>query len=356
MNDNANVLLYLKEKGVDLKVICSRMCDLKTRDELSEYDEIEGIPIYRIYSNFEEQSSFFAKRYDQVCRIVQEFKPDIIFCSQQYNMFLAERINRNFNIPIVLLVEFAYDATKLVKRKWYLGLKPLAKLVGDIYWRWLSNNTKAIITSYIGDLEYLDFLSRHGVRTYYVPWCNHIPHEVSSYKVQEKQKRGIYIGAFTKWKNVHEFGVTIPLILEKTPTEEFVFIGPCFNLNVIEKLRKRYGRRINYVETISRIDALRFIKESFFSYTPVKFGGWGFIGDSWGVKTPLIATHNEYHLKDQTDALLVDDCEKIHLKINELYNNTGLYKILQRGGFKRYKENHSAQSVGENILRIFQSI
>ena len=355
LDDYVYVLLYLKKMGLDITVMCSRSFHPKGKGEGLEYENMDGIPIYRIYRDFSEQSSYPIKQYNQVYNIAREFQPDIIFCSQQFNMFIAQRLKKDLHIPIVLLVEFANDPLKLVKRRWYLGLKPLAHPVADLYWRWLSKNTKAIITSYIGDKKYLKELSRYGTPVYYVPWCNHIPNEISTREAKKNTLRGIYVGSLSKWKNTDEFGATIPIILEHTPVKEFVIIGPRSGMDVVTKLKKQYGERVKYIESLPRVEALKLIQDSFFAYTPVKSGGWGFMGDSWGVKTPLIVTHNEYELKNRVDAMIVYDVEKIDITINHLYKNHDLYKALQREGYQRYRRFHTAESVGERCYEIMKS-
>ncbi len=355
-NDMAYVLIYLHKLGIELGVIASRTYVSKGRVMVPKYEDMDGIPIFRVHGTFKEQSSGLIKKYNEVYKTAKKFHPDIIFCSQQFNMFIAQRLKKDLHIPIVLLVEFANDPLKLVKRRWYLGLKPLAHPVADLYWRWLSKNTKAIITSYIGDKKYLKGLSRYGTQVYYIPWCNHIPSEISLRPVKKKTLRGVYVGSLSKWKNTDEFAKTVPVILELTPVKEFVIVGPGSGVDVVKKLKKQYGERVKYIESLPRVEALKLIQDSFFAYTPVKSGGWGFIGDSWGVKTPLIITHNEYEFKGRIDSLIVDDLDIIHLRINELYENPQLYRKLQESGFKRYQRDHSAKSVGDKLLGVFESV
>jgi len=352
-NDNAYALIYLMEKGVKLSVICSKLCDLKSEEQSPEYEEMKGIPIYRMYKDFSEQSSYPIKSYNQIYDIAKQFHPDVLFCSQQLNMDIACKLKNDFDIPIVLLVEFAYEPLKLVKRRWYLGMKPLARPVANLYWRWLSKNTRAIITSYVGDRKYLKHLSRYGTPVYYIPWCNHIPDEVATRQGKKEPLRCIYVGSLSKWKNTDEFSISVPIIFDRTPVQEFVIVGPDSGNNVVKRLKMQYGERIKYFESLPRIQALKLIQDSFFSYTPVKTGGWGFIGDSWGVKTPLVVTHNEYELRNKTDSLIVDRVDNIHLFINQLYESPELYQKLQTGGFERYQRDHTARSVGDKLLNVF---
>lgn len=355
VNDNAYALTYLKEVGVDVAVICSRMCGLKSSEERDRFEEMQGIPVHRVYADFAEQSSFPVRHYEQVYQIARQFQPDVIFCSVQYNMFISNRLKSDLEVPVVLLVEFAYDPVRLLKRRWYLGLKPLAHPIGRLYWRWLAKNSQAIITSYMGDEPHLSYLSRYGTPAYYIPWCNHIPAGVSTNNPERDSKRGVYVGSLSKWKNTDELAVTLPRILDRTPVREFVVVGPGPGVGIVQKLKRRYGERITYIPSLPRLEVLKLIQQSYFSYTPTKGRGWGFIGDSWGVRTPLIVTHNEYGFRDRVDALVVDRLDRIHLAVRELYEHPGLHQRLQEAGYERAMRDHSAKNVGDKLLHVFEA-
>jgi len=351
-NDYAHVLIYLKKMGVDLTIIASRCYRLKSNERSPDYEDMDGIPIYRIYENFSEQVSFPVKKYDQVLDIAIKFKPDIIMNSQQLNMHIAHKLKKDLGIPIILVVEYAKNPFKLINRRWYLGLKPFGYAVAKVYWRWLSRQSSAIITSFVGDKKYLKELSKYDTPVYYVPWCNQIPPEIENYNNKKNKYRGIYIGSISQQKNTNEFEKTIPIILQHTPIKQFMVVGPGSGVSIINNLRQQYKQQIKYLESLSRIEALKLIQSSFFSYTPVKEGGWGFIGDSWGVKTPLIVTHNEYEFNDRKDALVVDRLENIANVVNELYHDDSLYRTLQEKGYERYRKFHSAESIAQSLYKI----
>jgi glycosyltransferase involved in cell wall biosynthesis len=271
-------------------------------------------------------------------------------------MHIACRLRDAFDVPIVLLVEYAYDPVKLARRRWYLGLKPLAYPVAGLYWRWLSRNARAIITSYLGDRQHLRYLARYKTPVYYIPWCNQIPEDVAAREVRKESARAIYVGSLSRGKNTQEFAETIPLILGRTPVKEFVVVGSGAGREVVNRMTGLSAGRVKPIESLSRAEALALIQDSYFAYTPVQAGGWGFIGDSWGVKTPLVATHNEYGLRDGVDALVVDRRDQIHWFVNQLYEVPGLYEKLQKGGYERYARQHTATSVGDKLLKVLESV
>ena len=148
---------------------------------------------------------------------------------------------------------------------------------------------------------------------------------------------------------------TIPIILEKTPTKKFVVIGPGPIAKKILRLKNKFGERLEYIKSLPRADAISYLAKSFYSYTPTTDNGVGFIGDCWGAKTPLIATHSAGEfLEDRKDTLISKDVKSIYEVINELYDNDKLYDSLVEGGYKRYLRDHTAEAVGKQYLRIFE--
>lgn len=349
-------LVYLSDMDVQSVVITSKAHTSKGTGKSDEFDVIRKVLIYRIYENCDQQFSYLINKYkyNKIYNIAKEFKPDLIFCSHQRNMLLAKQLRNDFNIPIVLLVEFARNPILLLgKRRYYLGIKKLAPLVAKLYWRWLCKQSSAVITCYIGDKKYLNRLSKYGIPVYYVPWCNQIPKDYSNKK---NKYRGIYVGSLSDFKNSTEFAKTLPLIMENTPTKEFWIIGDGPRTNIIKDLQENYPEWIKLLKPLPREDVLHLISNSYYCYTPVILGGWGFIGDSWAVKTPLIVTHNNYAFNDRVDTLVAENLDEVHTCINELYKNQKIYQTLQENGYKRYLREHSAESVGKQYYEIFKRV
>jgi hypothetical protein len=95
------------------------------------------------------------------------------------------------------------------------------------------------------------------------------------------------------------------------------------------------------------------ISGCFYAYTPVKQGGWGFIGDTWSARTPLVVTHNGYEFENGKDAV-ISNPEQICSSITELCLNDKLYGTLQDGGEIRYNRFHTAERVAQDYYQIFK--
>ncbi|MFC1658645.1 hypothetical protein ACFL1D_04570 [Candidatus Omnitrophota bacterium] len=356
----AEVPVYWGEKGHRVIVItCQQMDALKGKWIFPEQEMLGNTSFYRPYKNLTELYHRQGIHYFSIKRMLIDFKPHIVFCSGRGNIKLSRMIKKEFNIPSVFLTEYARDPFMLLSfkgKKYLQALNTgfLFKSYIGYYWRNLCRVFDAIMVSYHGDREYLDKLSYHGTEIHYAPWCNQIP-ELK--KENRERGMGIHIGGLFPFKNAQELIKTIPLILENTPTERFIVIGPGPIAKGIVRLKQRYTRHIEYIESLPRQEAISFLAKSFYAYTPVIKAGLGFIGDSWGVKTPLIATHDVGRfLRNREDTLISQNVKSIDKVINELYNSEELYNTLVNNGYQRYLRDHTKEAVGENYLRVFSSV
>jgi glycosyltransferase involved in cell wall biosynthesis len=357
-NDNAYALTHLSQMGVKLEVITSRHAALKTEQQSSEYEDMDGVRIHRLYKDFGEQTATPLKKYDRVREIAGRLKPDLIFCSQQLNMPIAKQLKADLGVPIVLLVEFAWDPILLLgRRRSYLGIRQLAPLAGKLYWRRLCASSDAIITCNPPDRERLRELGACDKPVYFVGWCNEVPAGTDYLAKRRRESRGIYVGSLPRhsFKNSEELLSVIPLILEQTPAKEFMVIGNGELAEAIERLGHQWRGRLRHIKELTRSEVIELVAGSFFAFTPVKFGGWGFIGDSWAVRTPVVATHNGYEFVDGEDALIAGCAAEIPDVIGRLYDDEQLYTRLQAGGYRRYRKFHTARQVAEGYHHVFSN-
>ena len=341
-NDNAAILVNLHEKGSQLVVITSTSLGLKGRGTLPNYENMEGIPVHRLYRNYQEMFLFPGRHFAKVLKIVQDLKPDLILCDQELNIRLALMIQKCHNIPIALLVEdagriFLGESNNTPRRKFLMNIFGMP-YGSQKFWRWLCEKCAVLITCHPRDQRILNLLS-NGKPVFYLPWPCYIPKNFKPSTTRERF-RGIYVGSLSSFKNTQEFKCTLPLILENTEVKQFVVIGPGPHASLIKKLREKYFDRVRYIPQVSRDEALRYISSSFFAYTPVKIGGWGFIGDCWSMKTPIVMTHNDNYVTDNENVLLSKNNPDLVENINRLYKDTELYEKLQCNGYEEYNRRN----------------
>ena len=357
VNDNAYMLIRLKEKGVNLAIVACKSLGQKGLGDLPTYENMDGIPIYRLYKNYQDMFLFPQKGLSKILEIARDIKPDLIFCSQELNMRLAILIQKSLKKPIVLLVEDAgriysgeaYSSRKMKNVMFLFGIPS-----GSKFWSWLCEKAHALITCSPSDQQILSLLSKFNKPVFFLPWPSFIPKEFE-YDAKRENNRGVYIGSLSPLKNTQEFENTLPLILEKTKTKQFVVVGPGSHVPIIKKLGERYSDSISYISQLSRTDALKLISSSYYAYTPVRTGGWGFIGDCWSMKTPIVMTHNDNYVTDTENALVAKDENDLVVKINRLFEDVELYQELQINGYKEY-EYRKADVVGDKLYKIFTKV
>ncbi|MCD6099202.1 MAG: hypothetical protein J7K33_01315 [Candidatus Marinimicrobia bacterium] len=367
-NDIYYMFKYIADAGNEVLVLTRNRDPLKASGRLLPSHERDGsLEIYRLFNSAREQTWGFWKKMQQISRIVSKFGPDIIVASHQYNLPLAIYIQRQLiNVPIILLVEFAFNpraplwflkevkaiSRKLLGRDSKLLFNIGAKIEKDV-WSILTQVVSGIVTYNPLDRKFISFLrEQYGVDVYYVPWPSVGYNEISN--ITKVKERAIYVGALAPHKNIPEFYITIPRILQETPTEEVYIIGDGKYRQVIDDLRRQYPQNIRHIKTLLRNEVLKLISSSYYSYVPSKRGSWGFILDSWRVRTPIISTHKHFELKSMHNSLVCSP-ERISDCINFLYENKKIYKKLCHNGYKKAKE-HDALYVAGRMLLIFENI
>lgn len=320
--------------------------------------EVDGsLVIHRIFNSTREQQSFFRRLpYKQKLKnLASEFRPDVIFCEEISNLRLALEIKRELGVPIILRTEFAFDADypyRTMGRLLKIFKNPLtgdrlASLVGGLIWRWAYSRADSVISCFSEDA--LKQPKVNNTPFYYVPWPTF--HPSIEGETKRRKDRAVFIGAFEAHKNLHELLVTIPELFLKTPLKEFCIVGSGSDLGVIEQLKASYPDSITHIQSLDREECLKLIRDSFFAYSPATRGGWGFIGDAWAMQTPIVVTHNHYGFCDNVDSVVTAPQDIVN-RVKSLYENESEFERVQKGGFQRYVENHSAEAVGARFLEI----
>ena len=91
---------------------------------------------------------------------------------------------------------------------------------------------------------------------------------------------------------------------------------------------------------------------SYYAFTPVKEGGWGFLGDCWGTRTPLLMLNNVF-LSKTLDICVAKSKDELVEKINRLYEDPLFYQQMQDVGYNMYNIR-SADAVGDELFSILQ--
>ena len=352
-NDNAYTLLRLQERGVKLTMIAGKSLGLKGKGQLPSCENMDGISVHRLYRNLWEMLFLPNKHFNEVIEITKDLKPDLILCVQEFNMRIALKLQKIFNVPIVLQVE---DAGRIYWGKAYslkfrLLLRAIGLPSGRKFWPWLCSKASVIITCHPRDQLISKELSQFGAPIHYIPWPTSIPDNFKALSPKDHY-RGVYIGSLYPFKNTQEFESTIPRILNETPTREFLIVGPGPHAKIAKNLQKTTNGKVRYITELSRSDALQLIASSYYAYTPVKKGGWGFLGDCWTMGTPIAMTHNDSYVTDMETALVANETYDLIKNINRLYSDSALYERLVKQGYLE-SQARSTKVVGDAMYDIF---
>lgn len=351
MNEYAYVMQALADMGHEVTVITARANPMKGIADSAPLEISGNLRIHRPYRNHDHMMYAFWTQRAEVARIAAAAAPDIILCSQEYNFLLARMIQRQLKVPMALAVE---DAGRIARGHFPGRLRPkLLRLLGvpitaSRYWPWLASQSDAIMTYDSTDIPRLESLSAAGAPVSFIPWCNPLPD--GFIKPHSREKRVVYIGTFNPHKNTNALGWAIPQILEQTPTEQALLIGPG-DTAVVDTLKQRYGDRIRYLAGCSRLEALAYLAGSHFAFTPLKAGYGGFIGDAWNVETPLLTVSGTVALIDGEDALVPASDDMVGALARQLYDDPALYRRLQEGGARRAAAT-SAPAVAASIADV----
>ena len=364
MNKRAEMfycLPQLKGLGIDTMVIASRSAGLHGTGYLPYFSDYASLKVYRPYRNLTEMFLAPWLHYAKVHALVREFDPDIILSSQQMTLNLAEKIAKESEAPLILWIETpAHEfATGKAARYNAIPFQVLSSLARTpptetAWWKWIIRKCNAIITCNPTDKPYLKCLSQYGKPIYYIPWPIGLdPGFANKLRSLPKKKWGIYAGSLLSSKNIREFEETIPQILKDTPTEKFIFIGHGKEQKVIARLRRLFGSKIYYVPDMPKEEVANFIASSWYAYTPArKSGSWQFIGDCWGLGTPLITTYNSGYIERGYNGLFTSPKE-IVTTVNTLFYNRKLYYKLRKGGFATADERHP-KGIAEKLFGVIE--
>jgi glycosyltransferase involved in cell wall biosynthesis len=345
----------IRKRGARVSIISSRSPGLRGKWLVSEYVNMDGVDVHRLYRNRQEMLLFPHKELKKALAIAKRLRPDVIFCSQESNVRLALLLQRQLKVPIVLRVEMARTLftgqSRLPANRFLMPLLGMP-FGGSRFWSWLCEKVDAVITHDPLDIPFRNSLSMHGKPVFYVPWPARLPEGIDRQKM--KRNEGIYAGSLHPIKNIQVFERVIPKILEETSTEKFTIIGSGPLEKTIRRLERKFPRALEYYKQLPRIDVLELISSSCYGYTPTPFYSYGFTGDCWGLGTPLLLNHNICASKSMEVAIGRSD-EEIIKMINRLHSDQDFYKKLETVGYDEFKKR-SPEIVAEKVNDVFRQV
>lgn len=360
-NDNYFVYKELSSHAHSLTAISQRdhVNKGKGSQKVDQFEIDDNITINRVFRDLKSFKSLkeIKRAYKRtIKKTIEGINPDIILAEEVYSFYLAYLIKKDFNIPIVLRVEFIFTTTDVYRtmgaflKKFQTPITRsfLPKLIGSFIWKHICIRIDSVISCYpIRDDERIN---TYGKPCFYIPWPSALPDTFNELSLNVvKSNQGVFIGAFDRHKNMNELARTLPYIFERTQIERFIIVGDGENFSTLSKLKLDYPNKIVHLQSLPRNSCLELIKSSFFAYSPAVRGGWGFIGDAFACGTPLIVTKNHYSFNDGVDSIVTSP-DMIACRINNLVSSQKLYEEIAVNAYRRYEDFHSAVGVANQYL------
>lgn len=358
VNDNALGPVYLGEAGHQVLVISSRYAkSLKGEVRAKEREIIGGTEFFRPYPEWLDLTNKPWSHWDDVVRRVDDFKPDVVIGFGEFNYKLSLALSRHYSIPYILYVEYLnpvkFSAPVRGKALLMRAFPSFYKLISSAFQAYLKRNVAAIMYAYYGDKLYEEKLIKRFPHVYYVPWCT----DTGDFEQNGKKGpgTGIYIGSLEVFKNSQVLLDMVAVILDRTGTRKFTVVGPGSLAPAARKLHELYGERFEYRESVTREEALRLISNSSYGFTTVKDCGLGFIGDCWGVGTPLVSMYDlDGFLNQGEDCLVASNADDLVVAVDELLYSESLSQRLINSGKARHNSNYTARAVGEKYVDVIR--
>ena len=339
--------------GCSVRVITSRVSALKSAELGNDFENFGGVEIFRTFQSPAELIAVEPGMTDEAMRLADEFKPDLLFINSPHCLPLARLMMQRHKVPAVLRLESA-DPLTLLRRRSYLGMPPLGRLVGRALWWNFSGEVDAIMVNDPADLPGLSALSVRNCQTYYAAHCAQRPEGLQLATERNKDEM-IYIGSMIRHKNCPAWLETIPAILERTPVERFTVIGRGPFEHIVHELKKRYGERINHLPGVTRQEALERLAGAYFAYTEAT-SGWGFLCDAWSTGTPVLCPQSTFSIVPGWTGMMPQTIGALTATVQRLYTDSAYYQTMQEGGAIRYGSEHTATIVSKQYLQIFREV
>lgn len=349
----AYALPPLLAHGCKVRVITSRLSVLKSAQLGGSFEDFNGVEIFRPYADPWQLIAVDPACDAEVTRLLDTFKPDLLFVNSQHCLPLMRAILRRQRVPTLLRLESA-DPLTLVRRRNYLGLPPLGRVVGRRYWHRFARQVNAIMVNDPVDLTRLTRLGQPACPVYYAAHCAQQPADVQL-AAQRDMGEMIYIGSMIRHKNCNAWLHNVPAILERTPVQRFTVIGRGPDEHVVGRLQQRYGERIHHIHGVTRQEALARLSGAGFAYTEAS-SGWGFLCDAWSTRTPVLCPQSTFCIVPGWTGMMPQTTEAVVATVKRLYQDADYYQTLQQGGTTRYFAEHVAAVVSQQYLQIFREV
>lgn len=322
-------------------IIAGSKDTLKNSHNAPSYEQTDNLDIHRFTPPLKSHIA-------AMLLLVGKTNPDLIFCAVIDQLPIARMIQKKFNVPIMLHTEYFLNKTKLINRRYYLGIKALLPLSYYLFSNWYISKTGTILSS-----DPSDFKDKSKVppTLHYLPWP-HLAGKSATALTHRDINSAVYIGSIVKWKGSENLLKYYSHLLTTQPDFKLTLIGPALDdesKKVVSAFKNFGSDRVDIREKCTRPEALELISKALFIFSPLDSMGWGLIGDAWSTGTPVLSVGEHYDLINGKNCIIVNNPDDFVAAVNRLQQDPSLWTNLSNGGLNT-AQSHSLESV-TSILR-----
>ncbi len=358
VNDIGKALEWIASQGHDVVCVAARRNPSKSVYRSPHVSLHGDLRIVRPWVSYQFAMDLPEYAALLAARALHNWKFDAILCVQGFNFPMVHFLRKftQSRAPVAVLFEQAMRAATLDESAIQLRLAQKARRLpsGPGFFRWVAGRSDAIITCDPGDCDHMEELSTWNRRAYYVPWCT--DPGIRAGGGAKEEGTGVFAGALAKNKNSEELMAALNAILHETPTRKIHFITSRHSLPTLERWGRAIGPALEVHVDLDLKAAAEVIERAEFGITAASPGGWGFIGNCWAMRTPVILLRPNTFARTPGAAVCSWEYAHPSSAVNALLGDKELRNKTADTGLALFEQNHSGTVVGGRLEDVLKSM
>lgn len=348
LNEMSHVWQTLSDRfDVQVRVVAPALDRLKGRQAQTQRQTVRGVTVDWVAQDFPLQAS------TEITALLADWQPDVVFAGPREHLSLARSLAQAQGCPVVLHTEYFFTDARWLRRRDYLGLRPLRPWVAH----WLRQRVRqqARVVCISDPQEQAALHGQPGLA--YLPW----PHlfDDAAEPLPQGQRDGdtlIHVGSLFAAKGAQRLGRFHAAALRKWPDMKLHWIGPVLDAagqQALDAVRAVDAQRVQWQASVPRAEAQAVIGSAFCVFAPGDGMGWGQIGDAWAAGTPVVAAATHYDLQPGKNCLVADSEEAFLQVVHTLRQDASLRHMMAQAG-RQTVRTHAVPVVAERLMQALQ--
>jgi glycosyltransferase involved in cell wall biosynthesis len=358
VNDIGQALSWIANQGNDVLCLAARQNPSKSRVKSASRETLAGLTIVRPWTSYELPAEAPELAAMLALRALPREGYDVVLCIQDYNLPLARRIQRirGSRAPTVVLVEQAgrLATSEVSNTRLQLSHRLHGFRSRPEFFKWVAASCQMVITCDPSDLGRMESLQNLGSRVEYVPWCT----DPGCRRAGDGHDEGtaIYAGSLTRNKNPDTLLAVARRLIEESVIHRFTLVLPTGKGATIDRWKSALGTKLSLHSSLDLGAVAKLIERAQFGLTAASPGGWGFIGNCWALKTPVVMLEPNEFLTEPSAAFEAWRHPDPLDALSQFVRTSDRQLIVQNAGYEVFERFHSARAVGERIIGALRSV